>query len=736
MAKARLTFGQKLKNQFINYSKEIADSFHGRATEPSAIGPVHSFVSRNLLIQQPDESEIKLQNIYRAEADTAIKRSKEIDRLIQQHESTQRPKPLDEKSLENLVQAIFDQYYDLYHLLETPRYRGLKAEHRKDIELLEQANTPEAQAKRQIEIKEINSELANLRSLRASASSDLAKNLGILIAEKEQELKKASMDRAQLISDTRAVHQKQEETALKNTAKLVEIALKKHITELHVWRWINQCLQNPHNTLTRYYNDYVKNIDSIDQDHLTRLTDHILKNNPIAELFDKCHAPTTRTAIKSYLKQKVIKQKVRFAAVRNTELSWHYLCPLTEFGAKTTVKEGVKGKVEMKSQPATPRSPRTPDGIRDGDLTPTKKNGLSLDPKGFEAGNTTPRASQLLSIPVAASSHHPISENKEIENKEVRPATPLSPSASPRNSSPSASPATTSSLFKTANEKIEAEYNKLSPLPILSNVVTHNPLRYVSAGLNGVAELVLRKSSRHPALKYTTGLFIGGSLVVVAATTTGAVDFVSFVARSPKTLYRKAKAYKAEKAKKAKNAKEDLPKTPAERTFSKITPLNSPRASEKQIELSVSRPLPVSRSPKPALKALDEPSLPNAVPLSIDVDEKQHDRIIMLAPTPTKSTTGSQLHISKLLARRLQADEDKEISAVPSSHVPAKRKIESTRVHKYHNSIDFRFTHGSKLSLHLEPVSQEQGVLKQRITSIQEDGPLSNGVAFASPPLN
>jgi len=717
MTKARQTYGQKIKSQLISYKKEIADSFHGRPSEPSAMGPVHSYVSRNLLIVHPDESEINLQTIYRAEADTAIKRGEDIDRIIQQYESAH-PGTMDEKSLENCVQRIFGQYYDPLHLLETPRYRLLKAEHRKEIALLEQESQPAAVTKRQIEIKEAQAEIASLRHQLASAKTDIAKILSNQIAEKEQQLKKLSLDREQLIIDTRTVHEKQEEAFLNNAAHLVEIALKKHITELQVWRWIDQCLRNPRGTLTEYYNQYLNNADSKDQDYLPRLVDYIAKNNPLADLFEKLHPPSARIVIKSYLKQKIMKQQIRFAAIRNTELAWHYVCPLTEFGAKATTKEGVKGKQvqdgkEIKSQPPTPRSPRSPGAIKDGDLSPNKKSVLSPGRKGFESGNTTPRVSQLLTIP--------------IEMKDSRPSTPVSQQADSRNSSPG-TPATSNSLFKSANEKIEAEYNKLHKLPTLKNVVTHNPLRYISAGLNGAAEVVLRQSSRHPAFKYTTGLFIGGTLVVIAATTTGAVDFVSFLLRSPKTLGKKIQAYRKAKAKKAKNAKEDLPTTPPERKFAKGIP--SPRATSKnQIELSVNRPLPISRSPKPVYKSLDvkvEPTLPNAVPLSIEVvDEDKRDRFITLPPTPAEKVAGSQLQISRLLARRLQMDENKEKLTALTSHAPTKGKINAIREHGSHRSIDFRFMSGSRTSLHLDPTLQEQNVLKQTFQTINENSPLS-----------
>jgi hypothetical protein len=783
------------KSRELSYSQQVTNfqaSFHGQPIDPSELGAWHSFVYRNLLIHHPSEAEQKLQAVYKREGSVAITRGKDIRALILRDKrwtsgnSLSEKIPVDVKQaadkkdgevtvLDNWVKEMLTQYYDRSNRLENFTTREAKARHEKEIEKekqhLKDAKTAqmvgsrEAIAQKQYEIdmlrkfadeieaeytKSIPSSSENVKK-ETAAEKENRLNLKARhdalrkeIAEKKGELDGLQFPRDKALQDMIKRYALAEKTALELNRAMVELALKKHITQLDLWRWLHQQLndKSENNQIRNHYLAYAKDKSSVENLHA--LVELIFKN-PAAELFKSFHEGKGRIAIKSY-----IKQKVAAYGTKNKMIPWDYVCPVTEYGQKYYNFSGAASSNTSggKSPGATKKASLTPRGSNSPlPPSPRSKNALSVVVKDSEVKQSSPPKSarqHQLPLPVLTSSHSG-TESGRSEFK-IDLSDPALQSMSGKSgdfqdqkqASPVSTASPSKSLFVAANEKFEIEFNRNKPTPELFwDVITKNPLRWVAAAANGLAEGTLRLFSCHPCLKYSMGFVFGGLFAGGAMITNMVVDGASWATRGffkeflPWVFCCRCgccdKCCHRTKENTVRYT-EDLPRTPTPRPGTASVGRKSPRSqvmgSPQLNSRIVNSPGITPSSSEVELQALtaagasqQKPALPGEVNLSIDTAlpvQTASDVAVQISPQQPDSAGSPKKILNILFSHQTDAKSTPDAALVDRSVVKSGTgdSLHVLRVgkHRHHESTvySFPFNQGSASSpMHLVDVGEE-----------------------------
>lgn len=487
---------------FRKYAQHFIDSFNGKPVEPSSLGSWHSFVCRNVLIHKPDD--LKAIEIYVAEGNLVKKRDKAINRLISEAETKIETTSFSDESMNDIVNHVLENYYKKNNQLHNHSFITLKLDHENAIKKI-QPITLEEKERLQKEIKGLVQDIETSRKKAAKFLAEQtelrAKNINSdaltkvnssyqqtadKIAAMQSEIKTIELkfNHKEQINDLKKIQDVQQQIKLKSNEVSVKTALEKYVTELKVWKWVEDQLKDKESKLYSLYNKY--NQSQIhDPDDLEILVKHICEKNPIAKLFSQQHLASETTLIKAFIMQRIEWKNQH----PKKDFHWLYVCPLTEFSIDKVTnknKPAVSGQATPGSQPTTPRSKK-----EEKDASPHSPD-KKLELKATVAVLPFSSKKAELTLPTTQA--------------------PISPRSA------SVSKSGQKSLLSTVNES-----KKQFDRPHLSK----NPLRWVSAGFNGLAEGTLKASSVSPLTKYSVGLFVGGPLALTAMVVKGSVDFIS-----------------------------------------------------------------------------------------------------------------------------------------------------------------------------------------------------------------
>lgn len=723
------------------YVKHRWSNFNGTPSVSTPLGLTHSIIASNLLIRDPNPEEIKLQYAYRVEGDTMLERSKEIHRLIIKSGLIDQNTPLTKERLEEFVQCVctsefhedksnseyrhrvcMTPYYDDKLFSNTPHYLALVKDHADEIRKILKPTKAEKKAHEE-KIEKLKNKLEELKTDKNS-SKRVIDNAESLIALKMNPEKEAA--------EQTVVHAGKEKDKLTDDRKSVMEALKKHVTELYVWQWIEMCLliqnapeapeapKDPSDVnyvldlenynrdlisytrdLTNYnhalkikeYFEIYKN-DPREPEHLKKLSRYILDYNPCTELFKVLHIDEA-VSIKSFIKQKIQCQQT------NKELIWRYICPTTEYHLEFV--QGKARRTKPTGQTSQPGTPRDHSPIHHSRAPSRQRSGLLHSP---------------------------------IEKKELRPTTPLSraqvsqPQKSTHSPSQPSPQRNSKQLFVIMNRSSEAKYDKSYLLPVFSNVATRNPLRWVAAGFNGASEYVLVSLSGNPASKYLLGSWTGFALSVIAVPVNLSANLTSFTCKTlcktlPIWIYESC----CKKPKIIPIDAQDIENPAHSGDFSPRSPAS--KLAQRDHERSVSRRSIPSRSrtspmPKPVVKAAvaaaivdaSQP-LPALPVLSIDIHD-DHTSSATITPVAAFPVQSSSAHVTQQLLT-VPPRHQKEIKA---SHGGEQFMQKPVRRQGTHTSMDFRLLaldHERKQS---KSSMEFQNIVKElKLDTIQDDEP-------------
>lgn len=541
MAKSSRQFIPSIGQRFKRYVQRHTAAFAG---VPIEAADDRAFIIRNLSPSDPNLLQQKLIDVYLKEGDLVLVRARQVDEIIHAHESWETQAPLTQAALDDLINEIMGKYYPEQNTLRKVLL-PLDAEMKRvthELQILEDEKKQRAAEKKKAGI-------AESKELTAEEKEAIAKEKSL--SESKENIEKE-----------RSRPQKQ---ALALNAGIIEVELRRHITQLHLWRWmeagkIHEPIEEAENKKQAMF-DLTSRLTCITPKKKEEAKQDIAENKEDetaykhVEIFRSVHMEKTGSAIFSYLRQRVAHGK------KKTPFAWPFICPQTEYAKYDELvrnrndelhdksKEAVaerKAKIaaniekeKKAAEEAAPLSARKPTTV----AAWSDHNGLASPKKSPRLVPPIPQSARKKSVSEGETKLTIEPDAKPEHSHNSAPHSQITPEGAkaaevhgelitltiphPKKESPSASP-TSKNVTTTFRFAIEGNYERHANLfdknktwPVYENVTTNNPLRLAAAKLDRMAEAAFALSNDPEAIKNG-----GGGALVVAGKVTGSMGIM------------------------------------------------------------------------------------------------------------------------------------------------------------------------------------------------------------------